>query len=153
MDVATVPGTACVRAFLFIVWTIAASQPSNQTSKCSTITRMICLTPSGGNSPLPSSPSLRFSFLSGGSCGSITRNLCIGLYAANLLSGVCWRSSSEWTWCCVVADSRGGIVVLRGLGLVALMLVAIGIVRVADLAHGGWLWLWRRGVPVVAVFV
>ena len=43
--------------------------------------------------------------------------------------------------------------VLCGLGLVALMLVAIGIVMVADLAHGGWLWLWRRGVPVVAVFV
>jgi hypothetical protein len=44
-------------------------------------------------------------------------------------------------------------VVLRGPGVVALMLVAIGIVQVADLAHGGWCWLWRRGVPVVAVFL
>ena len=43
--------------------------------------------------------------------------------------------------------------VLRGFGVVALMFVAIGIVEVADLAHGGWLWLWRRGVLIVAVLV
>ena len=45
------------------------------------------------------------------------------------------------------------MLVLRGLAVVALMLVAIGVLKVADLAHGGWCWLWRRGVPVVALFV
>ena len=43
--------------------------------------------------------------------------------------------------------------VLRGFGVVALMFVAIGIVEVAGLAHGGWLWLWHRGVLIVAVLV
>ena len=45
----------------------------------------------------------------------------------------------QWPWCSVVVDSWGGIMVLRGFGVVALMFVAIGIVEVADLAHGGWL--------------
>ena len=51
----------------------------------------------------------------------------------------CLLEMLQWPWCSVVVDSWGGIMVLRGFGVVALMFVAIGIVEVADLAHGGWL--------------